>query len=178
MSETETRRRLTDWFRQWRSPMRKFLIGKAAVPLADLEDVSQEVFLRLLRYDQVELVEHPQAYLFKMASNVAAEWSIRARARHPHDSKWLPTLVFDDLPEDGASRQSTQQEIERALNTLSARHREVLKLQFSEGLGHAEIAARIGTTPRSVKRSIIKSYEKLRVELKSELLGAIRHGRE
>lgn len=176
MSDSETRRRLTDWFRRWRSPLRKFLIGKGAVPLADLDDVAQEVFLRLLRYDQGELVEHPQAYLFKMASNVAAEWSIRSRVRHPHDSKWLADLVVGNLPESGADRQLIQQEIERALNTLPPRHREVLLLQFSEGLGHAEIAERIGATPRSVKRCIIKSYEKLRIELKPELLGALETG--
>lgn len=183
MSDTETRRRLTDWFRQWRSPLRKFLIGKSAVPLSDLDDVSQEVFLRLLRYDQVELVEHPQAYLFKMAYNVAAEWSIRSRYRRPHESKWLAALVVYELPENDADRERIQQMIERAINTLPPRNREILKLHFSEGLGHAEIAQRIGTTPRSVKRCIAKSYEKLRVELNPDLLGALEkgevgHGRE
>src|SRR5688572_16273140 len=98
MSDTDTRRRLADWFQLWRTPLHKFLIGKAAVPPDDLEDVSQEVFLRLLRYDPVELVEQPHSYLFKMASNVAAEWSIRARRRHPHDSKWLEGLWVDDQP--------------------------------------------------------------------------------
>ena len=44
-----------------------------------MDDAAQEVFLRLLRYDRGELVENPQAYLFKVATNVAAEWSIRAR---------------------------------------------------------------------------------------------------
>lgn len=48
---------------------------------ADFDDVAQEVFLRLLRYDAAQIVEHPQAYLFKMASNVAAEWSIRSSNR-------------------------------------------------------------------------------------------------
>lgn len=138
------------------------------MPQADLEDLSQEVFLRLLRYDRVELVEHPQAYLFKMASNVASEWSIRARLRHPHESKWLADLPVEDLPEDGIARQDTQEEIERAINTLSPRHREILKLQFSEGLGYSAIAARLGLTTRSVKRCIMKSYQKLRVELRSE----------
>jgi len=53
----------------------------------------------------------------------------------------------------------------------------VLKLQFAEGLGYTEIAARLGTSPRSVKRHIRKSYEKLRVELESELPAAVNHGR-
>jgi DNA-directed RNA polymerase specialized sigma24 family protein len=47
------------------------------VSASDLDDVSQEVFPRLLRYDNAELIEHPQAYLFRMASNVAGanRWS-------------------------------------------------------------------------------------------------------
>jgi hypothetical protein len=32
-----------------------------------------------MRYDRAELIERPQAYLYKMASNVAAEWAIRGR---------------------------------------------------------------------------------------------------
>ena len=47
----------------------------------DVEDVGQEVFLRLMRYETAELIEHPQAYLYKVASNVATEWSMRARNR-------------------------------------------------------------------------------------------------
>jgi RNA polymerase sigma factor (sigma-70 family) len=169
---------MTDWFRQWRVPLRKFLLGRVRVPSADLDDVAQEVFLRLLRYDKVELIEHPQAYLFKMASNVAAEWSIRARARRPHEPKWLTTLIADTKPEHDVLRGSAQDEIERALRRLTDAQREILKLFFSDGLGQAEIANRLGTTPRAVRRHLAKSYEKLRQELDTELLGVFTHGSE
>src|SRR5882757_6987038 len=104
MTQADPKRRLTDWFRQWRGPLRKFLVGRGAVPAADLDDVAQEVFLRLMRYGRTELIEHPQAYLFKMASNVAAEWAIRARYVRPHESKWLEGLSAEDRPEDEANR--------------------------------------------------------------------------
>ncbi|MGE3530969.1 MAG: RNA polymerase sigma factor [Steroidobacteraceae bacterium] len=178
MNNPEKKRLISDWFSQWRVPLRKFLSGRSSVAAADLDDIAQEVFLRLLRYERSELVEHPQAYLFKMAANVASEWSIRARRRHPHDSKWLDSLLTDDVAEDHAIREQSQQEMQRALNTLSARQRMVLELQYAEGLGYAEIAERLGTTPRSVKRAIATSYEKLRLELKSELPGVGSHGRE
>ncbi len=55
-------------------------MGHGAVSGADVNDVAQEVFLRLLRYDRAELIEYPQAYLFKMAANVANEWAIRPAA--------------------------------------------------------------------------------------------------
>ncbi|WP_116813635.1 RNA polymerase sigma factor [Steroidobacter cummioxidans] len=178
MRDSSANRRLVDWFNQWRSPLRKFLIRRNARSRAEVDDISQEVFLRLLRYNQAELVQHPQAYLFKMASNVAAEWSIAARSRRPHDSKWLAELHTGDLPEDAAARAKAEEEMERAINTLPPRQREVLKLQFYEGLGYAEIAERLGITPRAVKRSVIKSYQKLRSELNPEYLRAGSYGRD
>ncbi len=59
----------------------QILVGRGAVRVADLDDVAQEVFLRLLRYETAEVVQHPQAYIFKMAANVTAEWAIRSRHR-------------------------------------------------------------------------------------------------
>src|SRR6267154_1625808 len=112
MTTPETKRRLTDWFYQWRIPLRKFLGGKRGVKVADIDDVAQEVFLRLLRYERAELVEHPQAYLYKMASNVAAEWAIRGRYVRPHESKWLAGLSTDEQPEYEASQVELQSEVE------------------------------------------------------------------
>lgn len=123
MPDSDAKRRKTDWFRQWRSPLRRFLIGMAGARAGDLDDIAQGVFLRLLRYERAELVEHPQAYFFRIASNIAAEWSIRARSRHPHESKWLDSLPTDDLPEEDVARVKAQDEIERALNTYAPRER-------------------------------------------------------
>src|SRR5262245_65687266 len=96
MSNPDPENRLVEWFRRWRTPLRRFLSSRGAVRPADFDDVSQEVFLRLLRYDATEIVEHPQAYLFKMASNVASEWSIRASSRLAHEPKWLTSLVAEE----------------------------------------------------------------------------------
>jgi RNA polymerase sigma-70 factor (ECF subfamily) len=178
MSNRDSKSRLADWFRQWRVPLRKFLVGRGAIPASDLDDVAQEVFLRLMRYDRTELIEHPQAYLYKMASNVAAEWAIRGRYVRPHESKWLAGLSAEDRPEDEASQVEIQDEVERALLTLPPRQREVLRLQFFEGLSRMQIAERIGTSERSVKRTLIKSYEMLRVKLDAELLKGVTDGRE
>ena len=178
MSDGDTRTRLSDWFRQWRSPLRKFLRSRGAIRAADLDDVAQEVFLRLMRYERVELIENPQAYLYKMASNVAAEWAIRARNAQPHESKWLMGLVAAEQPEREAGRGELHGEIELALQRLPARQREVLKLQCYEHLTRAEIARRMGMTERSIKRLLMKSYEQLRLDLNSELLGDITHGHE
>lgn len=178
MGDEDTTRRLTDWFRQWRAPLRKFLKGRSAVPVGELDDVAQEVFLRLMRYDRTELIEQPQAYLYKMASNVAAEWSIRSRHIRPHDSRWLGALVAEEEPSRTFANNAAEREVRRAIETLGARQKLMLKLHFFEGLGHVQIADRLGTTQRSVKRTLMKSYDKLRYELDPELLGVITDGRE
>ena len=178
MTHPDPKTRLTDWFRQWRSPLRKFLKGKRAVGASDLDDVAQEVFLRLMRYERTELVENPQAYLYKMASNVAAEWAIRSPRAKPHDSHWLTGLTSDDDPERSFSQQQVEEEVRRAIETLAPRQRRMLKLHHFEGLEYGEIAQRLSATPRSVKRVLTKSYASLRQKLDAQLLGDITDGRE
>jgi RNA polymerase sigma factor (sigma-70 family) len=180
MSEPDPKRRLAGWFQQWRLPLRKFLIKRGAVPTSDLDDVAQEVFLRLMRYGRTELIEHPQAYLYKVASNVASEWAIRGRYTRSREPQWLAMFASEEQPDqalDQATQIELQDEIERALLTLTAQQREVLKLQFYGGLTRAEVAARMGLSERSVKRALMKSYEKLRHQLNPEQLIRIDNGR-
>jgi RNA polymerase sigma factor (sigma-70 family) len=169
---------VSEWFRRWRSPLRRFLAGRGAVRVADLDDVAQEVFLRLLRYESAEVVQHPQAYIFKMAANVCAEWAIRSRHRLAHEPRWLNTLVAEDSVEESFGHQQVQTEIKRAIGTLNPRERAILKLHFEEGLSKAEIALRLGLTARVVQRDFEKSYSKLRRELALKLTGALSHERE
>jgi len=145
--------------------LRQFLSRRNAVPKADLDDVAQEVFLRLLRSDRTELINHPQAYLFQMARHVAVEWATRARNRMPHDANWLEDLPDEDEPEALVARESERRFVAQALGTLPARQREILRLHYGDGLAHAQIAERLGVSERIVKRDIIKAYAALRLDL-------------
>ena len=178
MTSPDPRYRLTDWFLKWRVPLRKFLTAKGAVPASDLDDVAQEVFLRLMRYGRTELIEHPQAYLYKMASNVAAEWALRGRYLRSPEPSWLGAVTGAEEVEDQAGHMELQDQIEQALLTLTPQQREVLKLQFYAGLSRTEIAGRLNLSERSVKRALIKSYEKLRARLNTESLARSSDGHE
>jgi RNA polymerase sigma-70 factor (ECF subfamily) len=169
MAATETSERLVQLFRQWHSPVRRFLRTRSGVPSADIDDLAQEVFLRVMRYRKTERILNPQAYLFRTAANVAAEWSVRSRYRQPHESGWLAGLIGGEEPEECLRLRQSQDEVARALGTLSARQREILKLYFTEERDHAEIAARLGESVRSVRRCFTKSYARLRDELDSSL---------
>lgn len=169
--EQEITMRLSDWFREWRSPLRQFLKAREAVPNADLDDAAQEVFLRVMTYNRTELIEHPRAYLYRVAANVAAEWAGRVRCSRPHESEWLAGLLAKERPDQDAAAAELEEEVRCAVQTLKPRQRDILKLHYAEGLGYAEIAERLGTTKRSVKRALIRSYESLRQRLDPNLLG-------
>ena len=148
--------------------MRRFLSLRRKVASADIDDVAQEVFLRMLRYDRSELVQHPEAYLYKMAANVAAEWSMRSSRRQPHAAQWLDGLEAETTPDAELQREAEELDLRQALERLPPRAREILRLHFAEGLTHEAIGLRLGLTRRVVKREMIRAYAVLRSMLQPE----------
>jgi RNA polymerase sigma factor (sigma-70 family) len=161
----EAHGRLLEWFRELRAPLRRFIARRRAVARCDLDDVAQEVFLRLLRYDRAELVTDPRSYVFRIAANVSNEWSMRARQRLPHASSWLDELVDDTDISDDVERGERNADLQAALASLPPRACEVMRLHFSEGLTHAAISNRLNLTQRIVKREIVNACVRLRAVL-------------
>ena len=163
--KVQSQDRLVDWFREWRTSLRRFLLARPGASAADIDDIAQEVFLRLLRYDRTDLVQHPQAYVFKVAANVSSEWARRASRAQPHSADWLEELVDPATPLGAAERESNEVLIRGALSSLPARTREILRLLHEDGLEYEQIAERLGLTRRIVKRVVVESYARLRQSL-------------
>lgn len=163
--------RLGDWFRDWQLPLRRFLTRRRAGTSADIDDIAQEVFLRLIQYDRAELVDHPKTYLFKIAANISADWAVRSSRRLPHDAAWLTELVDALSPDAELERADTEEQIRLALETLPVRAKEILRLHFGEGMNHQEIATVLGVTRKIVKRDVARAYAALRATLDFDLLG-------
>jgi RNA polymerase sigma factor (sigma-70 family) len=157
--------RVGEWFTEWYTPLRRFLRRRNAGSTADIDDIAQEVFLRLLRYNRSELIDFPQAYLYKIAANVSAEWASRSNRRMPHNSAWLTDLADTLSPQVELERDTANAELEQAINSLPARRREILRLHFGDGIGHEDIARRMGLTRRIVKRDLAGAYAALRITL-------------
>ena len=173
-AETDPRNhRLVAWFKRWRKPIRQWLSHRSSVPTADLDDLAQEVFLRLLRYSDDVAIDNPQGYLFRIAANVANEWQERARHRKPHDDSWLEDLQveFNDEPENAIAREVAREYMQEAVDKLPRRQREVLLLHVNEGLTYKQIAERQGLTYRVILRDLTRAYSQLRMQLKQDDLG-------
>lgn len=173
--DTESRNeRLTKWFESWRGAMKRWLSSRSSMQSADLDDVAQEVFLRLLRYSDDAVVEYPQSYLFRIATNVVNEWRERARNSLPHDDVWLSDLQIepDAEPESTVEHDLVNLHVRRAVNRLPPRQRQVLLLHIREDLTYKQIAAKLKLTPRVVRRDIARAYAELRSDLGSPDLDA------
>jgi RNA polymerase sigma factor (sigma-70 family) len=90
---------------------------------------------------------------------------MRSRHRHPHDARWLDDLQAESDPEHETARETAYRQLHQSLAGLPPRQREVLRLHFGEGLARAQIAERLQTSERSVKRDLIKAYSRLRILL-------------
>lgn len=134
---------------------------------ADLDDLAREAFLRLLRYSDDTLIEHPQTYLFRIASNVASEWRERARNSRPHEDTWLEDLQVEpnDEPENIVAHALLSEHVRAAVDRLPQRQREVLLLHTNEGLTYTQIAKELGLTRRIVRRDLTRAYAQLRWDL-------------
>ena len=167
-------RRLAAWFALWRRPIRQWLSARSSVPPSDVDDLAQEVFLRLLRYGDAT-VDNPQGYLFRIAANVANEWRERARVRQPHEDAWLEELAIEPHrePQNIEARNRVIEHVRAAVQGLPTRQRRMLLLHINEGLTYKQIAARLNTTYRVVLRELTRAYSQLRIRLTPEYLHEI-----
>jgi RNA polymerase sigma-70 factor (ECF subfamily) len=139
--------------RAYTAPLRRFF-ERRIFERADVDDLVQEVFLRLTQRG-VAGVTYLPGYLFETAANVLRD-RIRYRMRrrsdqhgeldeaHAHDAVYTPERVL-----------LGQEAIERlvvALNGLPERTRSIFVLRRFDGLGYQAIAQHVGVSLSSVEK--------------------------
>jgi len=128
---------------------------------ADVPDLAQEVFLRLMRSDRHETIRSPEAYLFTIASHVLHQHTLR-QASTP--AAFEISELFEELQltseADPASDVETQQrlaELERALAELPAKMSTTLLLHRLSGLSIEEIGQRLGVSRPTAKKYLARA---------------------
>jgi len=138
----------------------------AKVPLDEVEDLVQDVFMTALRrLSTLREAGSFGAWLMAIARNRANDYY---RRRLPEDQ--LPGESSDeDIP--GVSARGDQEgqagAILAAIRSLSEVYRETLILRLVEGMTGPEIAARTGMTHGSVRVNLHRGMQQLRAKLSS-----------
>ena len=136
----------------------------ARVPLREVDDLVQDVFLRA--WKQLHSLRDPSCFggwLATVARNRAHDFHRRSVDTGELDENQEP----QGNPAHRASLPSDQgAEILELIKTLPDAYREPLILRLVEGMTGAEIAERVGITPGSVRVNLHRGMQMLREELR------------
>ena len=133
---------------------------------ADVPDLAQEVFLRLLRVDGYESIRSPEAYLFTIASHVIHQHAVR-RSSEPVSVdvaevfSELRTPASDD-PSDQAAQAQRLDELEHMLGHLPTRVATALVLHRVAGYSVQEVADELGVSRETAKKYLARAVEHCR----------------
>lgn len=134
----------------------------------DVDDLAQEVYMRLLRIDEDKIIREPLAYLYGVASHVVADFWIgaeRDRDQLNIDGNTVEEWSNDPalaLPDDLAERLNLQQQLERALSQLPPMHAAVLLAHKRDGLSYEETAVKLGISVHTVEKYVTQAKARIR----------------
>jgi RNA polymerase sigma-70 factor (ECF subfamily) len=137
----------------------------------DAEDLTQEVFLRVLRHEDELPHDLPETYIFKIAANLLRDRARQAGARQttahlsladdPAAETVPPQLIEDLGPERVLLSQEALVSALQALESLGERTRDVFVLYRLENMKQREIAALYGISVSSVEKYVARATEHL-----------------
>jgi RNA polymerase sigma factor (sigma-70 family) len=165
MPSTDSRNFVAAIAARYGSRLRRFLSVRLR-NAADVPDLAQEVFLRLLRVEGYESIRSPEAYLFTIASHVVHQHAVR-RSSEPVSVdiadvfSELRTSSSDDPPDQVAQSQRLD-ELERMLDHLPARVATALVLHRVAGYSVQEVGDELGVSRETAKKYLARAVEHCR----------------
>jgi RNA polymerase sigma-70 factor, ECF subfamily len=148
----------------------------------DAEDVVQETFLRAYRHlSRYDARSSFSTWLYRIASNYSLDL-IRMRKRHEEKRERGTSEERDFLeampgggpgPDRIVYGGQVKDQLNAALDELSAQERTAFVLRHFEGLSIEEIGQSLGTGTNATKHSIFRAVQKLRRSLEP-ILGSLR----
>ena len=156
----------TRWFTEEVQPhetdLRRYL-RRQFPRVADVDDVVQESFLRLLRAKGARPIACARAYLFTTARNVACELFRRLCIYEPKPVTDPAVLRIVEEGADVVETVSSAQEFAllfEAIDRLPPRCREIFLLRKIHGLPQREIARRLGLSECTIEVQITRGTRK------------------
>lgn len=148
--------------------LRRFLLLRVR-NAADVPDILQEIYLRMLRVPNVESIRSPEAYLFTVAQHVVQQHALRQSAAPPSVelSEMLSSAqaVPDTDPVLDLDAQQCLEQLQAELDQLSPKLRATFLLHRRDGLSLDEIGKRLGTSLPMVKKNLMQALVQLRQRL-------------
>jgi RNA polymerase sigma factor (sigma-70 family) len=123
------------------------------------DEIMHETYLRLHRSDAIGAIQTPEAYFFRTALNIATD-KRREASRRASMAEILAVTGLEDGPPDLSMEMEARLQVEvlkRALAELPARRRAIFIAARVNGMGHEDIARRLGLSRTMVQKELRKA---------------------
>lgn len=138
----------------------RFLTNKLG-SVEEAQDVSQEVYLKLLRIENLDFISHVKAYLFRTANNIAIDrlrrrnCSAEPRQFQEEEQENLPGIPLS--VERSVEADKRLQLIGGIVASLPPKCRQAFLLYKFEGLSYKEIASRMRLTESMIRKYVLRA---------------------
>lgn len=148
---------------EFRPSLTRYFAKRVKNP-ADIEDLVQEVFLRLLKRASGEQVDYAGAYIFRTAASVFSDWVRNRTARRTKDHEEFETDLHGEVDFTPERVLMGRERLEKAiaiLMELPERTRTIFVLRHIEGLRFKDICVRLGMPVRTVENHMARALSYL-----------------
>ena len=159
------------WYSRMKHFAREYVISED-----DAEDIVQDIFMELYeKYDSLSFRVNMPAYLFTTVKNRCIDHlrhqivNQNSVDRMQEEHQLTLRMKFDSLEvldDDLLQQDNLEERIEKALNVLPERCREIFVKHKIEGMKLKEIAEELQISPKTVENQMTIAYHKLKEELK------------
>lgn len=133
------------------------------------EDLSQDTFVRLLGREELKPPREPRAFLVAVAKGLLFDHFRRAALEQAYLNELLLIPETEQpSPEEQQMILEDLKTIDRLLDKLSSKARAAFLYNRLDGLGHAEIATRLGVSVPRVRQYLAQGIRQCYIALYGE----------
>jgi RNA polymerase sigma-70 factor (ECF subfamily) len=148
-------------YRQYSKPLYRYLMRRLA-NAQNAQELAHETYLRLLRVEDAGLIRAPQAYLFRIASNLVYELHKKQACEVVKFNSQLIERApdFEQLSVDDALDQ--QRQVNAMLAALPPLYATILVMKKRDGKSAKEIARELRISIHTVKKYLFQAVAQIR----------------
>ena len=141
----------------------------------EAEEVVQEVFIKVWNVrTSINTELSFKSYLFKITYNHIRELFLKKSRENNYKHEILDFVVdFDNRTEERIDYQSLLELVEKLIDELPPRQKEVILLRKKKGLPTKEIATFLNISPRTVEKHLSEALKYLKQELSEEHIAGL-----
>ncbi len=141
----------------------------------EAEEVVQEVFVKIWNVrESINTDLSFKSYLFKITYNYVREVFLKKKRENNYKHELLDLAVdFDNRTEERIDYHSLLELVEKLINQLPPRQKEIVILKRKNGLPVKEIAIMLDISPRTVEKHLSEALKSLKQSLTDDSIAGL-----